>query len=233
VFGSALIKKRRYWPKYIDGDGIQRHFVDKEVGDADALPGTLDGQKFHIFAMKEPDYTMMLMSTYGSLNEMAKGDTARTWTNSAGETVTQRFKYREPFFNHFKFCHGIDDHNAKRHSPISIEETWATKWWPNRVFSFLLAVTEVNSKLAHEYFSEDPKQKTSMLDFRQKLAEEMINYGRPVHPDDDSPPNKWHRATTIPSHELLHPPPFTGKWVNGKRNKCRTQYLQRLCSCGK
>jgi hypothetical protein len=41
---------------------------------------------------------MMLMSTYGSLNEMAKGYTARTWTNSAGETVTKRFKYREPFF---------------------------------------------------------------------------------------------------------------------------------------
>jgi hypothetical protein len=57
----------------------------------------------------------------------------------------------------------------------------------------------VNSKLAQEYFSEYlTKQKISMLEFRQKLADEMINYGRPVHPDDDSPRNKWHRATTIP-----------------------------------
>jgi hypothetical protein len=93
----SLDKKRCFWPKYIDGDGINKHFEEKEVGDADALPGTLDGQKFHIFAMKEPDYTMMLMSTYGSLNERTKGDTARTWTNSAGESVTKRFKYREPF----------------------------------------------------------------------------------------------------------------------------------------
>ncbi len=130
-----MIKKRCYWPKYIDGDGINKHFEDKEVGDADALPGTLDGQKFHIFAMKEQDYMMMLMSTYGSLNEMTKGDTAHTWTNPAGESVTKRFKGWEPFFNHFKFRYGIDDHNAKRLSPISIEETWATKWWPNRVLA--------------------------------------------------------------------------------------------------
>ncbi len=169
---SRAMKKRRvkkccYWLKYIDGDGINKHFEDKEVGDANSLPDTLDGVKFHLFTMKEPDYTMMLMSTYGSLNEMTKGDTVRTWTNSSGEPVTKRFQYREPVFHHFKFCYIIHDHNAKRHSPISMEETLATKWWPNRVLIFLLAVTEVNSKLAYEYFSDDPtREKISMLEFR-------------------------------------------------------------------
>ena len=55
VFASALIKKRRYWPKYINGDEIKLEFEDKEVGDSDALPGELDGVPCHIFAMKEPD----------------------------------------------------------------------------------------------------------------------------------------------------------------------------------
>ncbi len=44
-----------------------------------------------------------------------------------------------------------------------------------------------------------------MLDFWRKLAEEMINYGRPVHPDDDSPPNKWHRARySVDGYVCLH-----------------------------
>jgi hypothetical protein len=70
---------------------------EKYVGNADALCGTLDGVKFHIFAMKRPDYMMMVMSTCGSLNEMTKGDTARTWTDSAVELVTKRFNHWEPF----------------------------------------------------------------------------------------------------------------------------------------
>ena len=36
VFASTLIKKRRYWPKYIRGDEVKEHFNDKEVGDADS-----------------------------------------------------------------------------------------------------------------------------------------------------------------------------------------------------
>ena len=64
VFGAALIKKRRYWPKHIEGDRIKAHFEDKAVGDVDALAGVLDEVPFHVFAMKEEDYVMMLMSKY-------------------------------------------------------------------------------------------------------------------------------------------------------------------------
>ena len=46
VFASALIKKRRYWPKYIKGDDIKAHFKNKNVGDADSWAGTLDNIPF-------------------------------------------------------------------------------------------------------------------------------------------------------------------------------------------
>ena len=46
------------------------------------------------------------------------------------------------------FQHAVDDHNNLRHSGVSFEETWATKRWENRVFAFLLAITEVNMFLA-------------------------------------------------------------------------------------
>ena len=52
------------------GDEIIQHFADKQVGDCNALKGTLDGIPFYIHAMKEPDYVMMLMSTYGTLTRM-------------------------------------------------------------------------------------------------------------------------------------------------------------------
>jgi hypothetical protein len=62
------------------------------------------------------------------------------------------FDYTEPFFNHFKFRHQVDDHNNARHSPISLEESINTKDWKIRVFTFILAVVEVNARLAHSLF---------------------------------------------------------------------------------
>jgi hypothetical protein len=56
VYASALIKKRRYWPRDVPGDDIRRHFDGKQVGHTDQLPGISDGTPFDIFAMKEPDY---------------------------------------------------------------------------------------------------------------------------------------------------------------------------------
>jgi hypothetical protein len=38
---------------------------DKDIGDADALNGTLDGVPYNIRCMKDVDYTMKLISTYG------------------------------------------------------------------------------------------------------------------------------------------------------------------------
>ena len=66
VFASALIKKQQYWPKYIKGDDIKAHFENKNMGDADSWAGTLENIPFHVYAMKEPDYLMSLMSTYGT-----------------------------------------------------------------------------------------------------------------------------------------------------------------------
>ena len=43
MYSSAVIKKRRYWPKYINGDAIDIHFEGKEIGSVDALPGVVGG----------------------------------------------------------------------------------------------------------------------------------------------------------------------------------------------
>ena len=229
VYAGALIKKRRYWPKYISGDDIIDHFSDKEVGDVDALPGTLDGVPFHVFAMKEPDYTMMIMSTYGTLNEMPDGGTARTYKTSDGAMTTKQFKYCEPFYNHFKYRHLVDDHNGKRHSPISIEETWATKWWPLRVFAFLLAVTEVNAKLAYDFFTLDGKDKLPMLSFRKQLSKALI-FNEHIEREHLNEAQRW-TSPRNRAHQLEKAPNNTGRWTGTGWKRVKTKYHQRPCKC--
>ena len=123
VYASALIKKRRYWPKYIKGDDIKSHFDGKDVGDCDSWKGQMDEVDFHVYAMKEPDYVMSIMSTYGT-NQRTGKETQRELVGGG----RKKFSYPKVIGNHFLYQHSVDDHNNKRHSPISIEEIWATKW---------------------------------------------------------------------------------------------------------
>ena len=70
VFGSALIKKRRYWPKVVLKENIFWHMKNKEVRDLDAVPGSIRGKEYHIMAIQEPDYMMLMITTYGTLEHL-------------------------------------------------------------------------------------------------------------------------------------------------------------------
>jgi Transposase IS4 len=105
VYSPAVIKKRRYWPKYIDGEGIDQYFQTKEVGQCDSLPGTLSGKTFSIFCMKEENYTMKLMAMYGALVDIDGSKTLRSLTAVSGEKFIKSFNYTETFHNHCKFRH--------------------------------------------------------------------------------------------------------------------------------
>jgi Transposase IS4 len=120
--------------------------------------------------MKEDKYVMQMMSTYGTLERFGKEEVRSTRINGQKQQI--RFQRPEVFNNHFAYRHMVDDHNNKRHSPISLEVTWATKKWENRVFAFLLAATEVNVMLASTYFYG--RETTSFLDFRKDFAKSMI-----------------------------------------------------------
>ena len=39
----------------------------------------------------------------------------------------------------------VNNVNKHRHDPVGLETTWKTKWWPNRQFTFLLSISEVNA----------------------------------------------------------------------------------------
>ena len=222
VFASALIKKRQYWPKYIKGDAIKAHFENKNVGDADSWAGTLDNIPFHVYAMKELDYVMSLMSTYGTNDRDNGKETRRDWKE--GPTMkSATFKYPEVIHNHFMFRHAVDDHNGKRHSPISLEVVWATKRWANRVFAFLLSITEVNCFLAQSHFTD--RKSGSMLEFRKQLAYKLIENDY-LEKEEAALHRRSTRIQEGIGHGLLSLPPFKN-FVGTKVVTSMSKYPQK------
>ena len=97
VFASALIKKRWYWPRYVDGNVINAHMAGKPLGAVDALPGQMDNVPFNIFVMKDVEHDTMLMATYGGLLiKEGQSDTMRT-VRDRHQKTTKTFKYHQPF----------------------------------------------------------------------------------------------------------------------------------------
>lgn len=244
VFASALIKKRRFWPKGVDGNAITSHFTELSVGTTDRLPGTFEDIKFDIFAMKEPDYVMMLMSTYGALIEHQ--DQKRSYRGSIASGDATSFKYKEVVANHYKYRGAVDEHNSKRHDGgtgdgIGLEASWGTTRWENRVFSFILGVSEVNAYLGRSYFGGENE---TQIQFRQKLAFDLITYmdelrecSIGISPDRLRSRNgREHTLVTAPCYSKF----LNGRWQKilkdkyqkyrcthrGCKNRCRT-----VCSC--
>ena len=52
-FAAAVIKKRRYWPRYVAGEAIDTHMASKDVGETDSVQGKLDDVPYNIFCLNE------------------------------------------------------------------------------------------------------------------------------------------------------------------------------------
>ena len=132
VLGLALIKKRCYWHKGVPAEEIIWHMQNKEFGYVDVVQGSIRGKRYHIMDIKEPDYVMLMSTTYGTLEHLEGSDTHWRYKGVGGELVTKKLKYREFFGNHFNYRHQVDDNNNQCHSPISVDRTWAKNYWTNR-----------------------------------------------------------------------------------------------------
>jgi hypothetical protein len=176
--------------------------------------------------MKEEDYVMKLMATYGALRLIEEGVTQRSVSSRNGERQTFTFMYTEPFFNHFKFRHQVDDHNNLRHSPISLEESISTKDWRVRVFTFVLALVEVNARLALAFFTRSLA--LSQLEFRRKLAKELIDYSFSINRGERI---KQKRGSGLSESicSLETAPPFAGTWTGTKWEFLTSKYPQHVC----
>ena len=225
---------------------MDERMLTKNIGDVDAINGKLDNISYNLFMMKEPDFTMKMMTTYGALNPYSyERDSKRYLKDSDGNTTITTFKYTEPYSNHYRFRHSIDDHNNLRHQLPSIEGTWVTQRWPIRVLGFLLAISEVNTFLAFRHFIwHAEKEFLTLRTFRRRLALALIDNEYLIDQEEQRK-SKRLRAMEDNLHVLESAPPhakgfFNGKWKKGARFKyqqytCRgtncTKKTRNYCSC--
>ena len=119
------------------------------------------------------------------------------------------FKYLEVVHNHYQYRDVIDNHNSQQMYPISMEETWMTTCWSNRVFCFLLAVTMVNVQNVGVYFCSFPK--VDSLTACKLIARQLIENRYLIV--EQSSPRKQPRCGEA-SHHLMALPTHR-KFENG------------------
>ena len=173
---------------------------------------------------------MKLMSTYGTNKQNTNHKTRRLYKNDNKEQVSTDFYYPEIMSNHFKFRHAVDDHNAKRHAPICLEHAWATKYWPHRPFSFLLAITEVNVNLAEAYFINKTNA-MPQLQFRKLLAQDLINNHYLMREKSPQEVRKRKRKAALAVHCLVSLKPYR-KFQGTRAVKSNSKYPQATCTMG-
>ena len=170
---------------------------------------------------------MMFMSTYGTINPKPGQQKVRRRLN--GEKI--EYYHSEVVANHYKYRDAVDAHNAKRHDGgihqgLSLERTWHTHHWPNRVFAFILGVCEVNAYLARKYFRNYNK---SQMTFRKELAYAMIN--NDLDENNESLPEKVRRQTRAKYvHERVTCKPYSIWTDQGWKKKFKYKFQQRYCA---
>ena len=222
MMGYALIKKQQYWPRHVHGDEdeIKEHFDGMNPGDFDALKGRMNGVSFYICGMKEPDYVLLFMTTYGTPEQLGQLQKRKH------KGTSYQFQYPEVCHMHYSNRDSVDNHNSRRMSPIAIEEQLKTTRWPMRCFQYLLAVTEVNANLANsKIFGAEMEEQ---LNFRYALAEEMISNSYIVN--KRARRGERHDQDARSDHKLESLPPY--KTFRGAQLvECRTKYIQLKCTC--
>ena len=119
----------------------------------DVLVANGTSQSFNIFVLKEPDYNIMIMSTFLGFTVTEGQKEERRMVN--GEVV--KFKYPEVVADDYIYRGAVENHNVLRYSggikpQFGLDSKLGTTWWHVRVFAFFIACTEVNACLAMKYF---------------------------------------------------------------------------------
>ena len=174
---------------------------------------------------------MIMISTYGTLEE-SETEAKRTYKGKEGQDITTTFNYPIPFDDYYKYRHMVDNHNSNRHYPISVEESLGSRRWAIRQFSFLLGLTEVNVKLAMHGRSND-EEPVSMLDFRQRLAKELIHidwYSEECS-QQGAPIQRASTRKRKAEHLMKTCPVYTGLYNADKKNFKKTKKMYSVLCC--
>ena len=223
VHSFIVIKKKRYWPRHVPGDGIVLEASTLTLGTARARKGmgTTDGcsYPFFIAALRDSSHVFMCMSTFGTLL-------------NTGKKVSRgphSFERPQVYDEYYVARHSVDDNNNLRQGHRGIEEAWETRSWAHRNLAFLISLAEVNGFRAMSEFA-NPNMK-ELMTFRRAIVDEAFLANRAVQPAPTTRSSPKKRASDS-GHTLLPIPPkkkrYRGVWVDAPELK--GQYPQWRCS---
>ena len=194
-----------------------------------AISAVLKGVKYFLWGPKKPSYMMKMMATWGPLIVNKSCEEQKHWFKEDRVDIIRTFQFPLPYDWHYKYRHTINDHSNLHHSLPSVEGTIITTQWELHVFSFLLAVCEVNAFLTYHCFCK-PTVVPMLQEFRHRLAWQLIK-------------NSWimeqdlvEQQEACAVHQLMKAPPHASKLARGRwvcTAKLRYQnYLCTFRNCG-
>ena len=131
-----------------------------------------------------------------------------------GSTEIKKFQYAVPFAYHFDYRHIVDDKNGLRHMYPSLEQIWVTNRWATCVFTFLSALSEVNTYLAFIYFVFTKGEMIAVMEIWSKLVWEISNN---IYLDNNTNSQLSKTDTTeINAHNLTNDPMYANKFISVK-----------------
>ena len=96
IFSSSMIKKKRLWPKYVKGDEILS--LSKIKNQVMLILLNVRGEReiFYIHGLQESDYSLLFMTTYGTLDRCDKEQKRKIITKekktNQSNSHTQRYQ---------------------------------------------------------------------------------------------------------------------------------------------
>ena len=239
LYGVAIIKKKRYWPKHVGGEDLKARSAGGPVGSVVARCGTFttttgQEQKFYVVGQRDSKACILAMSTWGTTTSSGGPETRTIRRRMEGEIV--QFTRPSILAWYYHARHAVDDSNNTRQGTTALEDIWGTKDWKCRVFAFFLGVVEANVRNAYNYLAKKPAgSRLSLAEIRLELVKDIVGKYVPGDELEEEQENTRKRAAGGPvcSRRVI---PKRSSWncTTLQWEEClTTEYPQRRCvTCG-
>jgi hypothetical protein len=188
IVGMACIKKKAYWPRFIDGSIMKEKLAQSQIGDTLVRKGTFKNLKpytydathnriqcnvpFYHIAYKDQHHVGQLMSTFS--NSLTSPDGNVQYRKNG----TQLVKFRRPktFDLYYQCRNAVDVNNQIRQGNLCLEQQVGARLWPSRTLWFIISLAETNAFLAYNYFNKDKPGFVLLtkLSFRRHCCKELL-----------------------------------------------------------
>lgn len=235
LYATAVIKKKRAWPKHTQAEDAIQEMVGKDVGTIRVRRGryktSFGEEQIYLVALADSLHTSLMLSNWATTRRTGDDKYRRVGNN----VVT--FQYGEVQTHYYFGRHAVDDNNNNRQGCLSFEDVFVPKDWNKRQFGFIISVSQVNAFLAYNYFIAKEKEKEiTKAEFVRDLAKELVTNEVWIKEkgveEEKIKKEDRKRKRRAEKHELRKLPTNRGKWNGRCFRKVKQAYQKYKCSYG-